>query len=55
MENGEHTGKRVDYEEFVFDVSPEELENYTLHGDFYTASELIEGDWRITFPLENNP
>lgn len=54
MENGEDTGNRIDYEEFVFDVSPDELANYTLQGDFYTATQLIEGDWRITFPLENS-
>lgn len=44
---------RLDYQEFVFDVSPEELENYTLHGDFYTAAARIDGNWRVTFPLEN--
>lgn len=46
-------GVRLDYEEFVFDVSPEDLGNYTLHGDFYTAAARIDGNWRITFPLEN--
>lgn len=45
---------RLDYQEFLFDVSPEELENCTLHGDFYTASARIDGNWRITFPLEND-
>lgn len=44
---------RLDYQEFVFDIAPEELENYTLHGDFYTAAARIDGNWRITFPLEN--
>lgn len=46
-------GARLDYQEFVFDVEPEDLSNYTLHGDFYTASARIDGNWRITFPLEN--
>ena len=46
-------GARLDYQEFVFDVEPEDLANYTLHGDFYTASARIDGNWRITFPLEN--
>ena len=46
-------GVRLDYEEFVFDVPPEDLVDYTLHGDFYTAAARIDGDWRITFPLEN--
>lgn len=47
------TDDRVDYTEFLFDVSPTELSNYTLHGDFYTASALTVGSWRVTFPLEN--
>lgn len=43
------------YEEYIFsNVSPEELENYDLYGDFITAAPAIEGDWRITFPLENS-
>ena len=46
-------GVRLDYEEFVFDVPPEDLVDYTLHGDFYTAAARIDGNWRITFPLEN--
>lgn len=44
---------RLDYQEFLFDVSPEDLENYTLHGDSFTAAARIDGNWRITFPLEN--
>lgn len=44
-------GTRRDYSQFGFDVSPEELGNYTLRGDFYTASALTEGLWQVTFPL----
>lgn len=44
---------RLDYQEFVFDVSPEDLGDYTLHGNFYTAAARIDGNWRVTFPLEN--
>ena len=44
---------QLDYQEFIFDIAPEELENYTLHGNFYTAAARIDGNWRITFPLEN--
>jgi hypothetical protein len=48
--------KTGSYEEYVFsNVSPEELENYVLYGDFITAAPAIEGDWRITFPLETTP
>ncbi len=42
------------YEDFLFDISPEELADCTLHGDFYTAPTLTEGLWRVTFPLENS-
>ena len=41
------------YEDFLFDVALEDLSNYTLHGDFYTATTLTEGLWQVTFPLEN--
>ena len=41
------------YEDFLFDVPPEDLAGYTLHGDFYTATTLTEGLWQVTFPLEN--
>lgn len=50
---GEIQGERVDYIDFIFDVPPEDLPSYTLHGDFYTASALTEGLWQVTFPLKN--
>ena len=45
--------QRQDYTQFIFDVSPEELAQYTLRGDFHTASALTEGLWQVTFPLED--
>ena len=47
------TEDRTDYVEFLFDVSPEELANCTLLGDFYTSGLYTEGRWRVTFPLKN--
>lgn len=44
---------RADYVEFLFDVSPETLADCTLLGDFYTSGQYTEGNWRVTFPLEN--
>ena len=44
---------RVDYDQYAFDVSPDALDRYTLHGNFTTASSLTEGRWQVTFPLEN--
>lgn len=47
------TDGRMDYTDFLFDVSPAELSQYTLHGDFYISTQYTEGNWRITFPLVN--
>lgn len=42
------------YEEYVFDILPEtNLDNYVLYGNFVVSSSLTEGDWQVTFPLEN--
>lgn len=45
--------QRQDYDEYVFDISPSDLENYTLHGYFCTSSGRTAGHWSVTFPLEN--
>ena len=50
---GETGEGRADYIDFVFDVPSEDLPDYTLHGDFCTASALTEGHWQVTFPLED--
>lgn len=44
---------RKDYLDTVFDISPADLANCTLHGDFYTSGQYTEGSWRVTFPLVN--
>ena len=44
---------RADYVEYVFDVPQSELQTYTLYGDFYSAKTRIDGNWSVTFPLEN--
>ena len=40
------------YEEYIFDISPNEINNYTLYGHFWTCNSLTKGDWQVTFPLE---
>ena len=45
--------QRRDYDEYVFDISPSDLENYTLHGYFCTFAGRTAGHWSVTFPLEN--
>lgn len=39
--------------EYVFDVPGDQLMNYDVHGEFWIGtSELIKGNWQVTFPLE---
>ncbi len=45
--------RSADYVEYVFDVPQDALSNYQLFGDFYSMKTRIDGDWSITFPLEN--
>ena len=44
--------RRGSYEEYVFDISPDELMNYEPYGHFWTCSSLTAGNWEVTFPLE---
>lgn len=44
---------RRDFTEYVFDISQEELKNYTIYGDFIAGGLNTEGNWKITFPLES--
>ncbi len=46
--------READYIDYVFDVKQEELPKYTLFGDFYGYQTRADGDWSITFPLEND-
>lgn len=43
---------RIDYYECVLDIPQEQLEKYTLYGNFVTSGMHTEGSWRVTFPLE---
>ena len=40
------------YNEYFFELPYEELENYKIYGEFVNGGLLIEGDWQITFPME---
>ena len=48
----EKGGERIEYMETVFDVTPEELAGCRLYTRFWTGALLTEGDWKVTFPLE---
>ena len=40
------------YNEFIFELPYEELEKYKIYAEFTNSGLLIEGDWQITFPME---
>ena len=40
------------YEEYIFSLSPEEAAHYRLTGDFFLSGNRIQGNWKVTFPLE---
>lgn len=40
------------YQDCIFEISPEELADYTLHGHFVTTGTYLEGNWSVTFPVE---
>ncbi len=42
------------YEEIIYDISPNEIQNYTPYGEFVTCKNITKGYWQVTFPLENN-
>lgn len=43
--------KTTGYEDCMFDITPEELEDYTLYGYFVTSGLQLEGDWKVRFRL----
>ena len=47
--DGERCGS---FEEYVFDISPEELADCKLYGNFTTCNTQISGNWQVTFPLK---
>lgn len=40
------------YQDCIFEISPGELEDYTLHGHFVTTGTYLEGNWNVTFQVE---
>lgn len=45
--------ERIDYNEEVFNVPESQIENYSLYGYFVTSGMYTEGEWKVTFVLEN--
>lgn len=46
------SGQRLDYDQHAFDIAPEVLADWTLHGSFFSTATLTEGHWQVTFPLK---
>ncbi len=44
--------EKDEYVEYIFDVNPNEVNNYKVYGEFETSNGPIEGDWEITFSLK---
>ncbi len=42
----------VKYEEFIYNLAPEDLEGCILEGEFKTRGWLLDGDWQVTFTLD---
>lgn len=47
--------RRVDYDEQVFEIPPQELADYGLYGKFVTTGQKTDGRWSVTFPLKADP
>lgn len=41
------------YEEYIFQIPEDGLDNYQVWGEFWTCNTLIEGKWQVTFPMES--
>ena len=39
------------YEEYIFDISPEDVEKYQFYGYFEASKGYCTGDWQVTFAL----
>lgn len=48
----EEEGRRLDYQDFIFDIAPEDLAQCTLYGSFWSSGLNTEGPWQVTFPLD---
>jgi len=53
IDQSEQSG-RIDYCEYVFDIQQGQMGDYSLYGDFVTSGMRTEGNWRVTFPLEQS-
>lgn len=45
--------RRGSYEEYIFDISVDEINEYAIYGHFFTCQNLVKGDWEVSFTIEN--
>ena len=45
--------RRGSYEEYIFDISADEINEYAIYGHFFTCQNLVKGDWEVSFTIEN--
>ncbi len=41
------------YEEYIFDISADKINEYAIYGHFFTCRNLVEGDWKVSFTIED--
>ena len=44
--------RRGSYEEYIFDISADEISEYEIYGHFFTCQNLVKGDWEVNFTIE---
>lgn len=45
--------RRGSYEEYIFDISAAKVKEYAIYGHFFTCQNLVKGDWKVGFTIEN--
>ena len=45
--------RKGSYEEYIFDISADEINEYAIYGNFFTCQNLVKGDWKVSFTIEN--
>ena len=42
------------YTDFIYDISPEDLDGASLKGNFICGDTLLDGDWEVTFSVDQS-
>jgi len=41
------------YDEYIFNISADELNEYKVYGDYVACQNLVKGDWKVDFIINN--